>query len=45
MIEGAEAFNRFKKAAGMVLAVPKSAIPNAFSKPRPKSKKRPARKG
>ena len=43
MIEGTEAFKRFREEAKKMLSVPKSAIPNPFSKPKAK-KKKPGRK-
>jgi hypothetical protein len=45
MIEGRDAFDRFKKAAKVVLSVPKSAVPEPFGKPQRKIKKRPTRQG
>ena len=39
MIEGPEAFRRFRDAAKKVLTVPKSAIPNPFGKRKPQKKK------
>lgn len=42
MIEGTEAFERFREAAKKLLSAPKSVAPNPFGK---RKKKKPARKG
>jgi len=39
MIEGSEAFTRFREAVRHILSVPKSAVPNPFGKRKPKKKR------
>lgn len=42
MIEGTEAWERFRKAAKKMISIPKSAVENPFGK---RKKKKPAQKG
>jgi hypothetical protein len=44
MVEGPEAFERFREAAKKLLSAPKSVAPNPFGKGRRKKKKATARR-
>jgi hypothetical protein len=44
MMEGPEAWERFREAAKKMLSVPKSAIPNPFNKTKQRKRKSAARK-